>query len=96
MSAADNRKKYLKIGELISRFELNNIAEGKSPKTVLWYSEMLSAFIKYLKANDLCQDGAIEHHLVDVAVTPAVAIRTIPASIGLWSTGLRFRSARTF
>jgi len=56
MSEADNRKKYLKIGELISRFELSNTAEGKSPKTVLWYSEMLSVFIKYLKVKRLRQD----------------------------------------
>ena len=56
MNEADNRKKYLKIGEPISRFELSNTAEGKSPKTVLWYSEMLSAFIKYLKVKRLRQD----------------------------------------
>jgi site-specific recombinase XerD len=56
MNAADSRKKYLKIGELIGRFELSNTAEGKSPKTVLWYSEMLSAFLKYMKTKRMSQD----------------------------------------
>lgn len=39
------------IPELIKRFELSNRAEGKSPRTVTWYSEMLQTFCRYLQSN---------------------------------------------
>ena len=40
----------LTIDELTSRYELSNHAEGKSPKTVAWYSDMLRSFSAYMKA----------------------------------------------
>lgn len=43
----------LDLTKLISHFAQSNRAEGKSPKTVSWYTEMLFAFIKFLRANGL-------------------------------------------
>lgn len=36
------------IKELIGAYEFSNRAEGKSPRTIAWYGELLSAFIKYV------------------------------------------------
>ena len=36
--------------KLISHFAHSNQAEGKSPKTVSWYSEMLIAFVRFLRS----------------------------------------------
>lgn len=38
----------LDLDKLISHFAQTNKAEGKSPKTVSWYSEMLSNFTRFL------------------------------------------------
>ena len=32
------------LGDLIGLYELSNQAEGKSPKTTSWYTEMLQAY----------------------------------------------------
>jgi hypothetical protein len=37
--------------ELINRFELCNLAEGKSPRTITWYSEILNAYLRYIDLN---------------------------------------------
>ena len=42
----------LDLKKLIFHFEQSNKADGKSPKTISWYSEMLSSFIDYLKLTD--------------------------------------------
>ena len=34
--------------ELIKLFAVSNTVEGKSPRTISWYTDMLSAFIRYL------------------------------------------------
>ena len=39
------------LGELISNYELSNYADGKSPKTIRWYSDILKSYIKYRKEN---------------------------------------------
>ncbi len=39
----------LDLGKLILHFEQSNKAEGKSPKTVSQYSEMLGVFVKFLE-----------------------------------------------
>ncbi len=41
-------KKDSALSHLFSRYQLSNQAEGKSPKTVQWYNEMLRAFTGYL------------------------------------------------
>jgi len=46
----------LTIDELISRYDLSNQAEGKSPKTVAWYTEMLTAFSGFLKVKHHCHN----------------------------------------
>ena len=38
----------LDLTKLIAHFAHSNTAEGKSPKTVSWYTEMLSDFVKFL------------------------------------------------
>ncbi len=38
----------LELGKLILHFEQSNKAEGKSPKTVVWYKEMLGGFTKFI------------------------------------------------
>ena len=40
----------LSLKEFIKRYEISNQAEGKSPGTVRWYTEMLRAFTGYLDA----------------------------------------------
>jgi len=39
----------LTINEVISRYEISNQAEGKSPRTITWYTEMLLSFSGYMK-----------------------------------------------
>ncbi len=40
----------LELVKLISHFAQSNKAEGKSPKTISWYTEMLTDYVKFLKA----------------------------------------------
>jgi len=42
-------KASLSMEGLISRYELSNKAAVKSPKTILWYNEMLGAFTLFLE-----------------------------------------------
>jgi site-specific recombinase XerD len=42
----------LDLVKLISHFAQSNKAEGKSPKTVSWYSEMLFDFVSFLRSTD--------------------------------------------
>lgn len=44
------------IDDLISRYELSNRADGKSPKTIRWYTEILRCFARYMKENEHCYD----------------------------------------
>ena len=37
----------LDLKKLVNHFGQSNRAEGKSPKTIIWYGEMLNDFIKY-------------------------------------------------
>jgi len=39
----------LELDKLVLHFEQSNRAEGKSPKTVSWYEEMLSVFTRHLE-----------------------------------------------
>jgi len=43
--------KALTIDELVRRYALSNRAEGKSTRTIAWYTDILNQFIRYLKAN---------------------------------------------
>ena len=44
------------INDLITRFEMSNVVDGKSPRTVRWYSDMLKFFSRYLKENGQTND----------------------------------------
>ena len=53
MKWADINMAELDLTKLISHFSQSIRAEGKSPKTVSWYTEMLFGFIKFLRANGI-------------------------------------------
>jgi len=44
------------LRELIARYQISNQAEGKSPRTIVWYTEMLISFSAYIKAELQCHD----------------------------------------
>jgi hypothetical protein len=44
---SEMNKVKLDLGKLILHFAQCNKSEGKSPKTVSWYSEMLTEFLKF-------------------------------------------------
>lgn len=50
---ADINMAELDLGTLISHFAQSNRAEGKSTKTVAWYTEMLFDFVKFLVSNGM-------------------------------------------
>ena len=57
--------KTLTIDELISCYALSNQADGKSPKTIAWYSDILNQFSAYLKAESrACHLSAISLDIV--------------------------------
>ncbi len=39
------------IEDLITHFEMSNLADGKSQSTVRWYNDILKFFSRYLKEN---------------------------------------------
>jgi len=45
--------------ELISRYELSNQADGKSSRTIAWYSEILISFSGYMKKELQCHDLSV-------------------------------------
>ncbi|MDO9334313.1 MAG: tyrosine-type recombinase/integrase [Dehalococcoidales bacterium] len=47
------------IEELIKLYEISNRVENKSPRTVAWYSEMLTSFTRYLDTVHLPHDLSI-------------------------------------
>jgi len=53
------------INELVGRYELSNMAEGKSPKTIAWYGDILNQFSAYLKTESYpCHLSAISLDIV--------------------------------
>lgn len=45
------RVKAFTIDELVARYAVSNQVDGKSPKTIAWYGDILSQFLRYLKDN---------------------------------------------
>jgi len=45
------RPKVFTIGEFVARYTVSNQADGKSTKTIAWYTDILTPFLRYLKAN---------------------------------------------
>jgi len=56
IAATKNKKLALTISELASRYNHSNLADGKSPKTVKWYDEILRLFCMYVKVNPQSED----------------------------------------
>jgi len=50
---SDMDMSQLELSNLIVHFAQSNKAEGKSPKTVSWYSEMLISYVRHLEAIEL-------------------------------------------
>jgi len=46
----------LGLRELIAWYQISNQADGKSPRTITWYTEMLMSFFRYMKAELKCND----------------------------------------
>jgi site-specific recombinase XerD len=46
------------IEELVDLYELSNIAEGKSSKTIAWYRDMLTLFSRFLKTKQYPSDSS--------------------------------------
>ena len=44
------------IDELITHFEMSNLADGKSQSTIRWYNDILKFFSRYLKENSQAND----------------------------------------
>jgi hypothetical protein len=45
-----------RLEELVQQYRLSNSVEGKSAKTVQWYTDLLALFLSYLDANGLPGD----------------------------------------
>jgi site-specific recombinase XerD len=56
MSIQTNNEKTYKLTELIDYFEVCNRAEGKSPKTISWYSANLRHFHRYLNSRHISSE----------------------------------------
>lgn len=48
--AAGNKKLALSISGLVNLYKRNNLADGKSPRTIKWYDEILRSFHSWLTA----------------------------------------------
>jgi hypothetical protein len=46
-------KSNVDLSVLIQHFEVHNCTEGKSPRTVGWYNEVLGMFLRWLKDEGL-------------------------------------------
>jgi site-specific recombinase XerD len=44
------RRADVTIDEVTGRYELSNVAEGKSPATVKWYGEIIATFLAYVRS----------------------------------------------
>jgi len=49
---ADLNMAELDLTKLVSHFAQSNKAEGKSLKTVSWYTEMLLDFVRFVRSSD--------------------------------------------
>ncbi len=47
------KDKRFTLDKLIELYEISNQADGKSPKTTSWYTEILGSFVSYLERNHL-------------------------------------------
>lgn len=53
-------KRKIGLDQLIQHFEIFNRSEGKSPKTVKWYSDVLNLFLRWLESEGMSKEiGAV-------------------------------------
>ena len=71
-----NNQEWKKLSNLISYYEVCNRSEGKSPKTVTWYSTNLERFCRYLKDRHLA--GSIDN--VDITLLREYVLYLMNAS----------------
>ena len=71
-----NSKVPLSFSNLISRYELSNVSEGKSPKTVGWYNDILRAFSQYIERKGFRND--ISNFTVDIMREYTLYLRNRP------------------
>ena len=69
-------KATLTIDQLIKLYEISNRAEGKSPKTVSWYSDILGLFVGYL--HDECGQDDISIFTKDTVRNYILYLRERP------------------
>ena len=62
---ADINMAELELDKLITHFAQSNKAEGKSPKTVSWYNEMLQDFVKFLQSEGI-ETTLAEFHVTNI------------------------------
>jgi len=62
------------IDDLIARFEMSNLADGKSQSTVRWYNDILKSFSRYLKKNG--QPNGIDGFNIENARTYVLYLRS--------------------
>ena len=46
-------KGEMELNQLIQHFEIFNRSEGKSPKTIKWYSDVLNLFLRWLESEGI-------------------------------------------
>ena len=80
------------LTKLISHFAQSNKAEGKSPKTVSWYNEMLFDFVKFLRSTGR---EAILAELNTVAVREFI-VHEQDRSVSPYTTQGKVRSLKAF
>ncbi len=51
VATVTTKKSVPTIDEFISSYKLSNLADGKSPKTIKWYDEILRLFSSWIRAN---------------------------------------------
>lgn len=84
IAAAAEKKAALTIDEAVGLYQLSNIADGKSPRTIGWYSDILKAFSRYLKAEH--QSCGITDFTIEKVRGYILRLRSRPRSRGHLST----------
>lgn len=64
------------FNEVISRYETSNQAEGKSQRTIVWYTELLTAFSNYMKKELQCHD--LSAFNIDIVRSYIIYLRSKP------------------
>jgi len=89
---ADLNMAELDLTKLVSHFAQSNKAEGKSLKTVSWYTEMLLDFVRFVRSSDR---EAILAELNTVAVREFI-VHEQDRSVSPYTTQGKVRSLKAF